>query len=490
MKKTFIFLLTVLLCSSCSMKNDTFYEGGYTNGAFIETSIPSTGDRFEEFSDNPFIETTTNPVSTFSIDADGASYAYARMCIKRGGLPNPNAVRIEEFINYFHFNYPAPQEGDALAINAEVGNCPWNDEHKLIRLGIKGKTIAKEALPNANYVFLIDVSGSMDTKNKLGLIKEGMIMLVGELNPNDRISIITYSGTVERILESTKVEQSDQIVSAIRRLEASGSTAGGAALKMAYEEALEHYIEDGNNRIILGTDGDFNVGVSSTDELLEIVSEQADHGIYLTACGVGTGNWNDQMMEKISNRGNGTYYYIDSADELVKIFVHDRSYLQAVANDTKCQIRFDSTMVKKYRLIGYENRVMSNEDFEDDKKDAGEIGAGQSITALYEIEPTEQWQTDATCATFECRYKTKLNTNSCNLSLPINQWVGQQSEDLNFCAGVASYGMLLRGSEYMGTSSCEMAINLIQNASTYDPYGYRAELVELIQTAEELLKKE
>lgn len=489
MKKTFIFLFITLLCASCSMTEPSNFDGAYENGIFNETSTPINGDRFEEYQDNPFIETSENPVSTFSIDADGASYAYARMCVKNGGLPSPNAVRIEEFINYFNFNYPEPQEGEALAINAEVGDCPWNDTHKLIRLGLKGKSIAKEDLPKANYVFLIDVSGSMDMQNKLGLIKEGMIMLVGELNPNDRISIITYSGTVERVLESTKVAQSEQIISAIMQLDASGGTAGGAALEMAYAEALEHFIEDGNNRIILGTDGDFNLGVTSTDELLEIVSEQADKGIYLTACGVGTGNWNDEMMEKISNRGNGTYYYIDSSDELVKIFIHDRSYLQAVANDTKCQISFDSTMVKRYRLIGYENRVMSNEDFEDDKKDAGEIGAGQSITALYEIEPTEQWQTNATCATFECRYKTKLNTNSCNLSLPINQWVGQQSEDLNFCAGIAAYGMLLRGSEYMGTSSYKMATNLIKDASTYDPHGYRKELVELIQKAEKISNK-
>ena len=480
MKKTIFvaFIATIALaftaCSAYAPNADAFYDGGMTGEPVENTS----GDQFEEFADNPFISTSEEPTSTFSIDADGASYAYMRSYLSKGQFPDKSSVRIEEFLNYFTFDYSEPT--DAVGINAEIGGCPWNPDHYLLRLGLKGKSISQEDMAPANYVFLVDVSGSMSSDDKLPLLKSALLTLVDELNPTDRVSLITYSGSVQCLLESTQAMHAGKIKSAIRSLGAGGSTAGGAAIKMAYEEALRNYIVGGNNRIIMGTDGDFNVGVTNTDSLLNMVSRYADQGIYLTMCGFGTGNWNDAMMEKVSNRGNGTYYYIDCEDEFMKIFVHDRMQLQAVANDTKCQVTFDSTRVAQYRLIGYENRVMANEDFDDDTKDAGEIGAGQTITALYEIVPTDaQWGDYKPWAKFDCRYKEQLGLSSKKLSLDV-YYENSKSENLTFAAGVAAYGMLLRNSEYKGTANLEMVKQLIGSSLTYDPKGYRQGLLDLL----------
>ena len=473
-------VLTFAACSAYAPKDDGFYNEVMTGEPVANTS----GDQFEEFADNPFILTSEEPTSTFSIDADGASYAYMRSYISEGRFPDKSSVRIEEFLNYFTFDYPEPT--DAVGINAEVGACPWNPDHYLLRLGLKGKSVAMENMVPANYVFLVDVSGSMSSDNKLPLLKSALLTLVDELNPTDRVSLITYSGSVQCLLESTEAMHAGEIKSAIRSLSAGGSTAGGAAMQMAYDEALRNYIVGGNNRIIMGTDGDFNVGVTNTDSLLNMVSRYADQGIYLTMCGFGTGNWNDAMMEKVSNRGNGTYYYIDCEDEFMKIFVHDRMQLQAVANDTKCQVTFNPSRVAQYRLIGYENRVMSNEDFDDDTKDAGEIGAGQTITALYEIVPTDiQTAEPIPYATFDCRYKEQLGLSSKKLSLDIYGDIKSESDNLNFAAGLAAYGMLLRNSEYKGQSSLIMVKALIGNSLSFDPHGYRADLLDLLNNLTE-----
>ena len=464
--------------ASCSFAPN--FDAAAPEGGYFDSYITGeSGDQFEEFNDNPFISTSEEPISTFSVDADGASYAYMRSYMSKGSLPDQSSVRIEEFLNYFTFAYPEPS--NAVGINAEVGACPWNPEHYLLRIGLKGKSVSEEEMLPANYVFLVDVSGSMDSDDKLPLLKSALITLVDELRPTDRISLITYSGSVQRVLESTAVMHAAKIKAAIRKLGAGGSTAGGAAIKMAYEEALANYIIGGNNRIIMGTDGDFNVGVTNTDSLLNMVSRYADQGIYLTMCGFGTGNWNDAMMEKVSNRGNGNYYYIDCEDEFMKVFVHNRSHLQAVANDTKCQVTFNPARVAQYRLIGYENRVMSNEDFDDDTKDAGEIGAGQTITALYEIIPPFVVTTDVVpYATFNCRYKEQLGFSSKELSLDIYGEIKSDTENLRFAAGVAAYGMLLRNSEHKGTANLEMVKELIASALTFDPHGYRAKLLELL----------
>ena len=363
MKRIFVMMLAasfVFCVSSCSM-DDTYNMGAMDDAAAPEDAPMEnlSGDRCDAIDENDFIRTADNNVSTFSIDADGASYAYMRRCIRQGFLPGSNTVRIEEYLNYFTFDYPEPTGDHTVAINGEVGECPWNETHKLIRLGIKGKSLKPSQMPAANYVFLIDVSGSMNSADKIQLLKTGLITLTDRLNPTDRVSIITYSGQVNRLLESTLVSDSETIKDAISKLKASGSTAGGEAMKMAYEEALANYIEGGNNRIIMGTDGDFNVGVTSTEELVEMVKEHGSKGIYLTVCGFGTGNLNDSMMEQISNHGNGTYEYIDSEDELTKVFVNERSKFQAVANDSKVQVTFDKEKIESYRLIGYENKLLT-----------------------------------------------------------------------------------------------------------------------------------
>jgi Ca-activated chloride channel family protein len=486
MRKIYMALAAAgLLLCSCS------YIADFNYGAYPEINDGTEkeqegGDKFEEFADNDFIETSDNNVSTFSVDADGASYAIMRKYVTEGMRPVKGSVRIEEFLNYFTFDYPEPEEGSAVGLNAEVAPCPWNEDKLLMRLGLKGRSLEDKDIPQANYVFLIDVSGSMNRPDKIELLKEGLSAMVDYLKPDDRISIITYSGNVKKVLESTPASKAKTIRSAIRKLAASGSTAGGEAMKMAYEEALANYIDGGNNRVIMGTDGDFNVGITSTEALVEMVEGYAAKGVYLTVCGFGSGNLNDAMMEKISNSGNGTYEYIDSEDELTKVFVNERSKFCSVANDTKVQLTFDSSQIKSYRLIGYENRVMSEEDFENDGKDAGEIGSGQTITALYELVPTKSYKKANACAMFDVRYKKSLGSSSVELSMPVTQTSDKLSENMSFAAGVASYGMLLRSSKYKGEASYTMARNLVKSGMSFDPFGYKAELLTLITKAQEI----
>lgn len=496
MKKSFRIMVIGILCCSCLSSCDMAYDnlaGNYpeVDGNFSEDapgsddSSPEEGDRFDEIQENDFIKTTDQNVSTFSIDADGAAYGYMRKMLSAGKLPYYSSVRIEEYLNYFTFNYADPAGNNTVAINSEVGPCPWNEGHKLVRLGLKGKPMDLNQTPNANFVFMVDVSGSMDSEDKLGLLKSCLTTLIDNLRPNDRVSIITYASKVEKLIDSTPASNAKKIKKAISALNARGSTAGGEAMKMAYEEALENFIEGGNNRVIMGTDGDFNVGVTSTDALLEMVQDYADKGIYLTVCGFGTGNLNDSMMETISNKGNGTYQYIDSEQEMVKVFVHENSKFYSVANDTKVQITFDSLMVDSYRLIGYENRILSQEDFENDKKDAGEIGAGQTITALYEIVPATEDLADQQIAVFDARYKKALGQESILLTESVvdRTSAGLEQSELSFAAGVAAYGMILRESKYKGTADYNMAVSLVEKGLNFDPHGYREELKELIIAA-------
>ena len=491
---------TSLCCCSSEDNSDGMPDSNSSNSnVFYTDGIESfsdpyniTGDKFKEFSDNPFVSANEEKTSTFSVDADGASYAITRKYISIKSKVYKESVRIEEFLNYFTFDYPNPDDGNQVAINSEIGICPWNERNYLLRLGIKGKTIDEKELPPSNLVFLVDVSGSMSSNEKLPLLKECLNTLAKNLNPEDRISIITYSGNVRRVLESTPAKEYEKIASAINELRAEGSTNGGFALKIAYNEALNNFIKGGNNRIILGTDGDFNVGVTSTEELLELVETYADKGIYLTACGFGMGNLNDEMMEAISNRGNGTYEYIDSEKQMLKVFLHERSKFFSVASDAKCQITFNPDYVDSYRLIGYENRVMKNSDFKNDKKDAGEIGAGQTITALYEIVPTSKQENiseeNNKIATFDFRYKPALGEESIPLTKNIltTDLKETKSENFTFAAGVAEYGMILRESKYKGNSTFESAKDLVSKSLTFDPNGYRSDLLELISIAEKL----
>lgn len=477
---------------SCMMDYADSFES--VNGHVVVLTDPDgTGDKFDDFLDNPFIDTEVENVSTFSVDADGAAYAYMRRMVNQGFRPTRAAVRIEEYLNYFTFDYPDPAGGKDVAINAEVGACPWQPEHKLLRLGIKGRDIYQGKHPKSNYVFLLDISGSMATKDKLPLLQEGMKAMIDYLDPDDRISIVTYASGEKKVLESTPVREASKIKKAIGKLVASGSTAGHSGMRMAYEECLANYIEGGNNRVIMGTDGDFNVGETSTDAILELAENYAAKGIYLTVCGFGTGNLNDGMMEKVSNAGNGTYEYIDSEDELTKVFVIERNKFISVANDVKNQVTFDKEMVKSYRLIGYENRVLGKEDFDNDKKDAGEIGASQTITALYEIVPAEGFAKSKVIAKYDLRYKEALGDASIPLSMDIAvSDPDGSSANLDLAAGIAAYGMMLRQTRYQGSSSFAMAHELvsrsIRNSAGFDPYQLqlRENLLELIDKADRI----
>ena len=483
-------VLLSLALASCS-KGEYLAPGDYMNGnynmAYTDADEPpQEGDVFEALAENEFIKVAEQPVSTFSIDADGASYSYMRRCVKNGFLPGAETVRTEEFLNYFTFDYPEPTGDETVGINAEIGDCPWNSGHKLLRLGLKGKSLPENEIPAANYIFLIDVSGSMRGDDRLELLKSGLCNMLDYMRPVDRVAIFTYSGTVGKELESTLVTDPAAIKKVIRKLDANGSTAGGAAMKMAYEEASANFITGGNNRIIMCTDGDFNVGVSSTDELVKMVESYLDKGIYLSIMGFGTGNYQDARMESLSNHGNGTYTYIDCEDEMMKVFVHERSRFYSVANDTKCQITFTDA-VESYRLIGYENRVMNNEDFEDDKKDAGEIGAGQTVTALYELIPAQGFTPSAAAATFDVRYKKALGQESRPLSLGVTvpQPSFQSSPEFSFAAGIAAYSLILRDSKFKGDASWKMASELVSKGSKdiADPLGLRVELSDLIGKA-------
>ena len=343
-KYSFIPVL-VLLAAACSKAD---YYGGYptpdsyaANYPMEAGDIPEEPDpdaQFEGIEENPFIKVADQPVSTFSTDADGASYAYMRRCIKeRSSYFDPVAIRTEEFLNYFTFDYSDPTGEETLGINAEIGPCPWDESHRLLRLGLKGKSMAEDEIPPSNFVLLIDTSGSMMGPDRLDLLQDGLCEMVDHMRPTDRISIITYSGSVSMALESTLCKDAAKIKKVIRGLVASGSTAGGQAMKMAYDEVSEHYLKGGNNRIIMCTDGDFNVGVSSTDALVEMVESYLDKGIYLSIMGFGIGNFQDSRMESLAAHGNGTYTYIDCEEEMMKVFVHERSHFFAVANDTKCQ---------------------------------------------------------------------------------------------------------------------------------------------------------
>ncbi len=489
MKKTVLFLLLAAgLCSCTAVLKDGYrgYLGehpGYDGDDIMPPGdYPPTGDHFDLVMENPFIRTAEKPVSSFSVDADGASYAYMRRCATTSGRVDPSSVRIEEYLNYFTFDYPEPTGEETLGINAEASACPWAPDHLLLRLGLKGKSIPESQIPAANYILLIDTSGSMSGSDRMDLVKTGLCAMVDAMRPDDRIAIITYSGSVQKLVESTLISTgASAIKAAIRGLFASGGTAGGPAMKMAYEEASAHYIEGGNNRIIMCTDGDFNVGVSSTDALVKMVESYQKSGIYLSIMGFGTGNYQDSRMESLSNHGNGTYNYIDSEQEMIKVFVNERSHFWAVANDSKCQVRFNPEAVAEYRLLGYENRLMSEEEFEDSNKDAGEIGAGQTVTALYEIIPAEGYTKNASLATFETRYKFSLkDTESRSLTTEVKV-SDTASENMNFAAGVAAYAMVLRNSMYKGKATLSLAKELVSGASTYDPDGFRAELLELME---------
>jgi Ca-activated chloride channel homolog len=456
------------------------------NGIYVGDSeaYPGTyNEKYKDYGENPFVKVSDQPISTFAVDADGGSYTNMRRYLYLGQTPPKASVRVEEFINYFTFDYNEPAPGENVSLESEISKCPWNAEHHLIRVGMKGITLAPNELPNSNYVFLIDVSGSMDSPDKLGILKTGFSTLVDNLRDQDRIAIVTYAGQAGLLLESTPGTEKSKIKAAIDKLGAGGSTAGAAGITTAYEIAQANFIDNGNNRVILGTDGDFNVGPFSTDDLVKLIEEKRESGIYITVLGVGEGNLNDHMMEQIANKGNGNYEYIDNAKQIQKAFTQEIAKFYTVAKDSKIQVTFNPNMVETYRLIGYENRSLDNDDFTNDSIDAGEIGSSQTITALYEVVLLDV-QNAEKYAQFDFRYKKPNESESRLISHNISMMpkeLNASSENMRFAATIAGFGLIMKQSEYKGTLSKQQVLDLGEGALTFDPNGYRKEFIELVK---------
>ena len=491
---------------------------GYTNsgagmaekkeGLFLQQDRFNT-EGYDHIVENEFKEATKNPLSTFSIDVDKASYANVRRFISENKLPPGGAVRIEEMVNYFDYKYPQPNDGHPFSINTEYGTCPWNKNHQLVLIGLQGKEFKQETTPPFNLTFLIDVSGSMDEPNKLPLLKESLKLLVDKMRDNDLISIVVYAGSSGLLLKPTNGKNKAIILNSLENMQASGSTAGGEGIKLAYKTAKENYDKEKINRVILSTDGDFNVGVSSDDELVKIIETERESGIYLTVLGFGTGNYKDSKMEKLADKGNGNYAYIDNLLEAKKSLVKEMGgTLQTIAKDVKIQVEFNPAKVKAYRLVGYENRLLNAEDFNDDTKDAGELGAGHTVTALYEIIPASSNETIP--ATDKLKYqKTDIQQTALNSSelmtvkfrykkpdedkskliehiVNLNELNKTVSNNFQWASTVAEFGMLLRDSKFKGNVTFSNVLAQAKSAKSTDDEGYRSEMIQMIEKAEML----
>lgn len=469
----------------------------------------------EEYShnaENRFKSPVKDPLSTFSIDVDAASYSNIRRFINQGEMPPKDAVRIEEMINYFNYNYPKPTGNDPVRITTEVGICPWNKTHRLVQIGLKAREIESQNLPASNFVFLIDVSGSMFGPTRLELVKSSLRLLVNNLREKDRVAIVTYCGDARVALPSTPGNEKQKIKDALETLTAGGSTAGGAGIKEAYRIAQKNFIAQGNNRIILCTDGDFNVGASSETELENLIESKRKSGIFLTVLGYGMGNYKDNKMQILAQKGNGNHAYIDNIQEANKVLVNEfGSTMYAVAKDVKLQVEFNPAKVQSYRLVGYETRILNDEDFNDDTKDAGEMGAGHTVTALYEIIPTGisgnipgsidplKYQTETNIntqtgnsselLTVKLRYKTPEEEKSKKIEKSVTD-MGKDnvSPDFRFASAVAMFAQLLKDSDFKGEATYDKVIETANKGLSFDPEGYRAEFVRLVQSAKGLNK--
>ena len=467
-------------------------------------------ETYDRIIDNQWTEVARKPLSTFSTDVDTASYSNVRRFLNQGQAPPRDAVRIEELINYFTFRYPDPRGEHPFSVTAAIGECPWNRTHELALVGLQARRLDRSGTPPRNLVFLIDVSGSMMTANKLPLVKASLAMLVPNLTDRDRVAIVVYAGNSGLVLPSTTGGDTSTILDAIGRLQAGGSTNGGAGLTLAYEVAREHFIKGGVNRVVLATDGDFNVGVTDQGSLLRLIEENRESGVALSVLGYGMGNVKDSTMVKLADAGNGNYAYIDSLAEAQKVLVEQAGgTFVTVAKDVKLQIEFNPRVVAAYRLIGYEKRILQDQDFNNDKKDAGDIGAGHSVTALYEVIPAGQkidvpsidplkYQSAGTLSadaqrgeamTVKIRYKQPDGATSSLVSVAVPEKTTENPE-LGFAAAVAEFGMLLRDSEHKGSSSYANALKLAQQSKGDDPYGHRAEFIRLIGAAEGVSRME
>jgi len=468
---------------------------------------PFNTEEYDRIYENQYLLAIDNPLSTFSIDVDTASYSNIRRFIKRNQFPPKDAVRVEEMINYFRYDYPLPKGKHPFSVYTEISSCPWNEDHRLVHIGLQGKKLAASELPPSNLVFLIDVSGSMRSANKLPLLKSAFQLLTKQLGKKDKVALVVYAGAAGLILPSTPGDKKEKIIESIDRLRAGGSTAGGEGILLAYKVAIENYIKGGNNRVILATDGDFNVGASSTSDLVRMIEEKREQGVFLTITGFGMGNYKDGRMEQLADKGNGTYHYIDGLLEAKKVFMDDmRGTLFTIAKDVKIQVEFNPAKVKAYRLIGYENRMLKKEDFSDDTKDAGELGSGHTVTALYEIIPygskeeipgvdklkyqetkisPEAFKTKE-LMTVKLRYKDPDGDKSKLIVHPLEDKhvpLRKASNNFKFSAAVAQFGMVLRDSKLKGQSSMESVLKMAREARGKDAFGYRAEFINLVELA-------
>jgi Ca-activated chloride channel family protein len=473
---------------------------------------PNT-EEYEGLGENTFKEPTKDPLSTFSIDVDAASYANLRRFINGGQLPPADAVRIEEMINYFDYDYEQPKGNDPFSINTEVSQAPWNKKHQLVHIGLQGKNIPTENLPASNLVFLIDVSGSMSDVNKLPLLKSAFKMLVEQLRPEDKVSIVVYAGAAGCVLPSTSGDEKDKILDALSNLQAGGSTAGGAGINLAYKIAKDHFVKDGNNRIILATDGDFNVGASSNEAMEDLIEQKRKEGVFLTVLGFGMGNYKDSKMEILADKGNGNYAYIDNLLEAKKVLVNEfGGTLFTIAKDVKIQVEFNPANVAAYRLIGYENRVMNAEDFNNDKKDAGELGSGHTVTALYEIIPkgVDSWFKPIDDLKYQDKKDEKPKSNFGDELLTVkfrykkpdgdvsklmvktvdNKTISldKSSDNLRWSAAVATFGMLIKNSDYIEDADFKTVLKWAKSARGKDENGYRIEFIKMVETSQFMSK--
>lgn len=476
-------------------------------GALVKYYNPSN-ESYKKERENDFMNVANSPLSTMSIDVDRASYSNVRRFINDGQMPPPDAVRVEEMINYFEYQYPQPENNEPFAIVTQVTDCPWKAGHKILHIGMQARTISTDNLPPSNLVFLIDVSGSMNEEAKLPLVKTALKMLTSQLRAQDKISIVVYAGNAGLVLPATSGSNKRAIYDALDRLEAGGSTAGGAGIKLAYDIAMQNFVKGGNNRVLLATDGDFNVGVSGDNELEELITKERQKGIYLTCLGFGTGNYKDSKMEVMADKGNGNYAYIDNAKEAQKTLIKEfGGTIFTLAKDVKAQIEFNPAYVQSYRLVGYENRLLNAEDFKDDKKDAGDMGSGHSVTIMYEIIPAGVTDTDVRntiplkyqnsiypsgadyirssneLATIKFRYKKPNGNTSKEITHIINNTtipLQRADENVRFATSVAMFGMLLKNAEHKGTSSYNKVLALARNSKSFDKDGNRSEFIQLV----------
>ncbi|VBB45885.1 von Willebrand factor type A [uncultured Paludibacter sp.] len=485
---------------------------GYSS--FVPQYYSTTNtEEYGKFSENRFKSAKDEPLSTFSLDVDAASYSNIRRMINNGQKPEKDAVRVEEMINYFSYNYSQPTGEHPVNILTETTTCPWQTKHQLVRIGVKAKEIPSENLPVSNFVFLLDVSGSMNQANKLPLVKSSIKLLVNNLREKDRVAIVVYAGAAGVVLESTKGTDKQKIIEAIDNLQAGGSTAGGAGIQLAYKIAEKNLIKEGNNRIILCTDGDFNVGVSDEKGLENLVEEKRKSGVFLTVLGYGMGNYKDNKLQILAEKGNGNHAYIDNLQEANKVLVNEfGSTMYTVAKDVKIQVEFNPKYVNAYRLVGYESRLLNKEDFNDDTKDAGELGSGHTVTAIYEIIPVGventyggvdklKYQKESSkekldlnnsneLLTVKLRYKKPNENTSEKLELPVMANVSKTnaSADLNFQMAVAMFGQLLRNSDFKGDATYDKVIELAKKGLDEDKYGYRREFIRLVESVSQLEK--